>query len=391
MVLLIDRDRTSLVPCEGKAFLRDKAPEAFQQVRVVPKDLTRIIEARSESDDLLIDQSYDEQIKFDIHFNQTRTDGIPSLWSGYRSNLVMVRGEWYRIKGVSLDIEKPETTGFDDGHFWIEGGQKFSNVGFERNMSAKFNETLRNEGIEPVMEYVGLWKYPNKANGIRPAASIYNIKGDTRLDELMFVLDNHAFRKIHSRIKDMGDKNMIEIAPFNRYGEIFQEEILKLYYAIGQTSGRLKQLMYKSGQTWSCDSERSNAHIGNIVVYNDFRGRLRVGLVDFDASCDRSELTRTELEDISNMEYNNIITSALSDFISLREIGGAFNHQKIVISEGITPYRKAFIDGFEKGYQSKSGIYSDIVELDVGTYENHAKGLLENVFMLLRHPCMFNE
>ena len=188
--------------------------------------------------------------------------------------------------------------------------------------------------MKPAMQYVGMWKYPALIKGRRPVVSICEIEGDTRLDELMFAIEASA----RSHMRD-GDTY------WTFEGSILAESIQRVYYDVGHVVGRLKRLMDRSGQTWSCQGKRTNAHIGNVVVWRE-RDVLKAGLVDFDASMTPKELSKSEIRAIQEDEYRSII-QRVPEPLSLRPIGTLARE-----SVSFPMWRQEFVRGFEKGYKS---------------------------------------
>ncbi|MEK6974136.1 MAG: hypothetical protein AABW41_02790 [Nanoarchaeota archaeon] len=375
MKLLIKRDRNRLEKTAGEAIVDKNVPCFLKVPRVVNQNEVMKIESRENNDDLLIASSSDYSTiedhlvsvnnSFSSVGNLLFTDAmkakfsprsIPGLWSGYRSSLVYdpTTKKLYRLKGISLNPENPEIKRFEDGFFWIIGGQKLSNVETEREMSDAFNKVLGNHGIEPVMEYRGLWKFSRPEKGsrkireTRPAASIYEVLGDTRLDEFMLIFENLLGSKISPN------------SVLTRNGELLLNSALWLYYRMGFAVGELKKLMDVNNQTWSCDSERTNAHIGNIVLYNG-SDRFRIGLVDFDASLHRK--TAGSIKYLQKREYNTLLESFRRGPVSIREI------QMIVPSAGLAfmpELREAAASGFIKGYESSLKNVSNHINLTNG-------------------------
>ena len=358
MKLLVKRDTNILLPCDGKADLEEGVSKIFSVPRVVPQNEVTLIKTRPDNDDLLLANPEDYS-EMSSHLSETgsyssfmnKIFGVPimnGIWSGHRSAVVQDpdTSKLFKLKGVALNPYNPETVTFDDGVFWISGGQKKKNVGYERTMSERFNGILGENGITPVMEYRGSWTYPVLVKGNRPAASIYEIQGDTRLDELMAFLDTLA--SDHIRFGDNTD---------TEEGEIFFRDTGRFYQDIGHVVGRLKKLMDASGQTWSCDSERTNAHIGNVVLWRDAL-KLKIGLVDFDASLDYSHtISKSEMESIQKKEHEDIVKSARG-IQSLRTIGWTSNRL-----EAYTDLRDQFIAGFRNGYSSLEKTLSHEIDM----------------------------
>ena len=389
MKLIVKRDRNCLEKTEGEAVVDDSVPDYLKTPRVVRKDDVRALEQRLPNDDLLIVDNDDySQIKEHFYNYEwmTKMEEMPGVWSGYRSTLVSdsKTGKLFRLKGVSLDPKDPKIVEFDDGAFWIEGGQKKQNAEYERTMSDRFNIVLANAGIAPVMQYRGIWTYPvlpktNKParnpwelmGGIsteqnRPTASIVEVEGDTRLDELMLVLENLYFGKCE-RYSDGRVCGMTTLK-----GGTCQRAIYDFYFNIGIACGGLKRLMDDGRQTWSCDSQRSNAHIGNVVVYNG-TDKLRVGLVDFDASIPYERLSDSQIADLQKLEYETFAKSIMGGGISLRQINGKpfADPSKVSIA---SDFRERLANGFRWGYTLPSN--AKMNEIDLGS--------MQEIFALLR-------
>lgn len=263
---------------------------------------------------------------------------IPGVWSGYRSCLTIdsVTGELYRLKGVAVKTV-PKKLCRNDGVPYIRGGQFLLNARNEKTYSDRFNKVLREEGVEPVMEYVGLYKSHFRVSGRKIATSIIRVNGDTRLDELMYALESQAYWSI-------GDPSTERM----RLKFKFTETLALFYRDIGNIVGQLKRLIDRSGQTWSDNPERTNAHAGNVVVYKS-DDKLGVGLVDFDSSCDKNDMTRKELHRQQKEEYSFLASKlSLDGVISARAIG-LYYYRRLQLP-GL---RSNFTRGFMEGYRRK--------------------------------------
>lgn len=419
MQLLVKRDGTKLQKVAGKSFVDSDAPSFLHAPHAVYPNLVRSMEERLEEDDLLVaDESDFESMNHSLdsngglfYFNyysagnpppfrllkrigltfkgfleekEKRESELSAVWSGYRSVLVKdPRTEkLYKLKGVSLDVDNPEITDIGDDAFRINGGQFLDCAEYEREMSDRFNETLMNEGIEPVMQVKGMWKYPNLVKRFRPVASIAEVQGDTRLDELMWVLENLYIDNLDYRMKRKGSRDFeLVCGEPTSDGLKISHCLDKLYTEMGFVTGRLKSLMDRSGQTWSYDDmSNTNAHIGNIVVYNG-TDKLKLGFVDFDTSQTRKTVSRSVMRETHEIEQKTLMNSVKMLPISMREIDGLPSkvfqeHKSIDMS-----FREMFIDGFMVGYEYDSSEYSN--EIDLGN--------LQEVFALLRLGGMFSQ
>lgn len=367
MRLLVQRDKNYLASCDGEPVLSSNAPEFLRTPRYIPQKQVMSLSEKPKEDDLLIACREDYRV-IDAHLKSRPNGAYPGIWSGRRSAIVqdLETKRLYKLKGVSLYLGEPQeiiAVRFPNGFFRINGGQKMLDARYEMEKSELFNKVLQDEGMKPAMQYVGMWKYPILVKGRRPVASICEIEGDTRLDELMCVIESSAKRHMRD-----GDHY------YTFEGSIFNESIQRFYYNVGHAVGGLKRLMDRSGQTWSCQGQRTNAHIGNVVLWRE-KSFLRVGLVDFDASMTPKELSKSEIRAIQEGEYKSIIDS-VPNFSSPRPIGFLSGEVLFRFSD----WMQKFVEGFEKGYKSsRKGKYSNELPFDY----------LDEIFTLLRSMGSF--
>ena len=274
-----------------------------------------------------------------------KKEGVPAVWSGYRSCVTYDQNikELFKLKGISFG-DKPvveETEEF----VHIRGGQLLNNAQNEKEYSDKFNKILTDHGIKPVMEYIGFYKFPLKLKkgklvSVGPASglfrnnilctSVIKIEGDTRLDELFYVFE----RLYKDHIQYNGHKEKFECAAGD------------LCFDLGSKFGALKKLMDVNNQSWSDNPERTNAHMGNVVIYKADENNFGLGLVDFDASCNLKDKSKIDLKIQQEIEYKSIMASIFSGGISYRCVGKDFE-PNIAFKE----IREAFALGFTKGYK----------------------------------------
>ncbi len=284
------------------------------------------------------------------------SDGMLGYWSGFRS--VIVRdaetGVWYKLKGVAPNLEKLERKGKYD----ILGTQKTIEAKLEWKMSERFNRVLEAEGIEPVMLVRGTWHYPGRIAGLRPAATIAEIKGDTRLEELLATLDVSAYLT-----KGVA---LMELPAFR-----------ELYSACGYAVGQLMRIMHRSHQVWGIHGDQTNAHPGNVVVYLD-KNRLWVGLVDFDIAGDNHVYSKSALREQQKKETANVRTGLGYGWIrGMRPLAILQGNEQFVWvtaffkaeERKVYPQRAALVEGFDKGYNHRThrtsvdvGLLYDVVQ-----------------------------
>lgn len=371
MKLLIKRDRNFLKVTNGKLESDSDIPKKLKIPRVVMPDSVYAFEQRGD-DDLIIADSVDYK-EIDEHLSKhpgNPNDTIPGIWSGWRSVLVNDSGTLYKLKGVSLDPKNPKVINFNRREFEVFGGQPTQSAEFEKQMSDRFNTVLRNEGIDLLMTCEGYWHYPTKVKGESFSASIIKVEGDTRLDEFMFLIENLFNKKL----------------PDGRYSRNSEKEravinITHLYSDMGFIVGQLKSLMDRSGQTWSCDNERSNAHVGNMILYNG-TGKVKLGFGDFDASCDANDFSESELIELQKREYETIKNSAMQGPISLRTVvSSLFENDGENTKYIIYPhFRNAFIAGFERGYGAGTSRLRVKNTIDFGRFLEIFKALRDTSF-----------
>lgn len=215
--------------------------------------------------------------------------GIPALWSGWRSCIIKDQEtqQMYRLKGITFRNPPQKRLENDFATITVEGGVKERSVENERIYSNRFNKFLKEEGIEPAMEYVGKYVYPIKVYGENLAASIIKTKGDTRLDELTDIIE-YSIDTLSMNISIKNEK-LIEY-----YILEICDKVNKLYFDMGFIVGRMKKFMDKIKMTWSDNLERINHHLGNVVVYPSGEN-LYLGFVDFESACNRRDMSKTQL------------------------------------------------------------------------------------------------
>ena len=365
----------------GESIVED-VPYFLTQPLSVPKLVARHFYPKTHNDTFILNnQEYEKMIKklqvsihpgsldevykslvpaLDLISDPVECGVIPGIWSGLRSTIVKNGEEFYKLKGVSVDAESPQTVQ-DGDDFIFDGGQKEANAEYEQIMSAKFNKILTENGFDTVMEYKGMWKYPGKAFDENPVASIYKIAGDTRLDELMDAIDGHYLYK--------SQKNETP----SKVRDKLVKKIGRLYNDIGWQVGQLKKLMTDNYQTWSSGGFRTNAHVGNVVLYEK-DGLIKSGLVDFDASCDTNDYSKDELIDICDKEFDQILQSSFGK-ISMRYMKSR-SYKRDIFESARTQFRYGMYGGYRE----------DKVQPIKGIDINRVK----EIFWIIRHINDFN-
>ena len=375
MELLVERDITRLVYTNGRSFMESDAPEFLKRpMCIVPEDVDKL-PYHSNYNDLLIPNNkggfFIDCMLNSVH--EKKVGRLCGLWSGYRSAIVRDTNtkKIYKLKGVSLNPETPLPVSVGDG-FRIAGGQKYANAHYEMDMLSRFNKTLENEGINPVITPIGTWKYPNLCKDSRPTASIFEIKGDTRLDELVFTIEGLMLRKMSISKKDYvsykQEEDFFTGMP-TKYWVEFEKTASRFFSQVGFAVGRLLNLMHKSGQSWSSISPdeqhlSSNSHWGNVVLYRE-NYDIRVGLVDFDVSCCKKDLSRSEMESVQKQDVSRFNSSLSSSRpISMRKMRAKpFRKKKYLVTCGgmRNSLRNSFANGYGVNWSGhcKNKVHSD--------------------------------
>jgi hypothetical protein len=344
--LLVKRDPINLLEREGRVEVFKEVPGFLGKTPLaVDPFFIRAILAR-QNEDLPVRRN-DNVFVSPRELQGYNTAGVPALWSGYRSCITFDSSNrtLYRLKGVSFEDE-PKYVEMGSGnttHKVLFGGQLLFNAENERLFSDAFNGILSKNGLNKVMEYVGQYRYPRKYDGKELATSIVKISGDTRLDELLYVFEILYDKHIKGTAND----------------EKFRTNMNYLMYDVGFKIGRLKKLMDANKQTWSARPDYSNAHIGNIVVYNQDYEYLGLGFVDFDASCDPRDRKLSAIREQQKAEHDTIISSALTSGISFRQIGD-FNREHTIVKD----FRMSFVLGFHQAYRKLFASLIDKVEIN---------------------------
>lgn len=211
------------------------------------------------------------------------------VWSGYRSALISLDGEWYKLKGIAARLHNPLVLNVEWPIVRVSGALTRRNALFEAEYLEMWNAVAQKEGIPIVMEPCGRWEYEAHAHGQRLVASVNKIKGDTRLDELLFTMA-HTTRK-----------------GWRSSGE--------LLHRIGEHAGYTLRMMHNHGFVWS--ESAGNAHSGNVVLCPG--KNIEVGLVDFDDTTRYKERASTGLK---SQELLQLISYYSGPFGTARHLKG---------------------------------------------------------------------
>lgn len=344
MELLVKRDTNVLSAVQGRAEIDGDVPEMLRQPRIImPSEVLR--QGGNLLEDRLIVDGKDSVKMARYLSRKPKNSVLYGLWSGYRSAIVRAPdGLLYRFKGVSWNIDNPSGEIDWDKSYNVFGGQNKYSAVFEKQMCDEFNRVLANEGIDSVMECVGYWHYKKTVEKEKLSASVIRVKGDTRLDELMW-----AFDRCIDADSLVGGRVSTALASLTA----------RFYYDVGFIVGQLKMLMTRNNQTWGAHKERTNAGIFNVVLYWD-KDRIKVGLVDFDASCNKKDFGLAKLHRLMETEYDaicrniswfgvaSIRTSPADSHLKLNNTRNCYNNSFVQHF-----YRTPFANGFKNGYACK--------------------------------------
>lgn len=344
-MLLVPRDTTIVKPTNGSVRQHEPMLDWLLQPRVVlPDSIAHPLPKLHQLEELLILDEEDRiAVEHQARFNSSEPDKeVLAFWSGKRSVVIRdeTTGTWYKLKGIGFDPENLKKR--RDRHS-IDGSQKAINAHLEWEMSERFNRVLEAEGIAPVMHVRGSWHYPGRIGGMRPTATIIEVKGDTRLDELWSMLFLNQMKFIYESA----------LLALDRYRTLAQH----LYHDTGYVVGHLKKVMNKSGQVWGTNGKQTNANTGNIIIFPE-EGRLKLGLVDFDISADTRYYTQSQLEELQIREMCNILATAKGKPDGMRHLFYGYGgiHRRLSQGQMDGDVQPQFMKGFRKGYQYKGTV-----------------------------------
>lgn len=183
---------------------------------------------------------------------------VRGIESGWRSGLIKVNDELYKLKGCR-PTGKTRKTGDP------KGSQTLSLAQYEADRTLERREVFLQEGFEYPIEPIGFWVYDHILHEGEPnTATIYKVKGDTRLDELLW---------------------WIEQLPFRYAPKESEERISQILGKSGLITGYMLKILHRNNFSWDADSKGAyNANSGNVLIFPDAKGKAQFGIVDFDNS-----------------------------------------------------------------------------------------------------------
>lgn len=263
---------------------------------------------------------------------------LKGAWSGYRSALIRdpKTDKLYKLKACSFVNQRDGNSTAEIVDGTLKGGQYLENAINEKESSDEINGVLVENGIEPVMNVLGIYVPEALVQGKELGITVTEVLGDTRLDELFYTIE-------------MLYKGRTDI--FGRDRNI--EYILDNFYeTLGIIVGSQKKLLDLNRLAWGGNETVTNAHIGNVVVYPSKKESegLGVGFVDFDSTYRTCE---QEAKERAKLEYRKFLGS-----IDIPEISMMLEAHSII--EERIRFRKRFKKGFIKGYKTKRDFYDTL-------------------------------
>lgn len=244
-----------------------------------------------------------------------KSGDIAGKASGYRSALVEAEGRVYRIKGA----RPHRILRYKDSPDPL-GGQYLTRVLMENENMLHISEIFEKEGIPYPCRPVGYYEYSLEFHGDKLGASIFEVQGDTRLDEFVAWLEEGM------PMKDVTDS-----------------ELFYIFATLGKKVGKLKRIMDNNGYLWN----EHNTNLGNFVVF-ERGGYIHLGAVDLDSMI---QLGGEEGAELRILEYQALFSNMREMVVSSRNRHSIrLSRRRIRPFEFPTVLREALEMGFRKGY-----------------------------------------
>ncbi|MDO8555907.1 MAG: hypothetical protein Q7R96_01905 [Nanoarchaeota archaeon] len=272
--------------------------------------------------------------------------------SGRRS-ILHQNGKMYRLKGVRFD----DLWSRSHNAMYVNGAQFLLNSQYEFKYARRFNDVLVREGFPLAMVPVARYRPDVQVNRRYLAVSVFEVPGDTRLDEFRYIRANIAQGQVDDEFKMRG---------------------VEIDRQLGFAVGSLLRTLYHAGLSWSDNIVRTNAHAGNIILFPLDEQRLGVGLVDFDACAERKELSESGLRDLQKKESQELSY----------DLGKSYLHSEVDLRLGFSQWDNTAIkDGFWSGYRSRkpvawidSPLFDTYMGMLRSVAEKNARMLVDNTF-----------
>lgn len=199
----------------------------------------------------------------------TRNGTFDGVSSGYRSAVAETDDRLYKLKGC-----RPHSISYGSEPL---GSHTLSETQYEVEAFNAVREIFLREGFNYTVKPVGIWAYDIRFKGEPTSAGIYEVGGDTRIDELLFWLEDL----------------LLPSTGIGFLGPVYEE--------LGKMVGQRIRVLHNYGRSWDTkegNGETSNAHIGNVIVFTNEEGYLDVAVTDVDdvlpANTSQSILRRTQ-------------------------------------------------------------------------------------------------
>jgi len=310
-LLYLQRPPLYFKETEGEVMEFSPLPEILQKPLLV---------AESETDNVKIKGKESGR-----RYIQVEHEGNQLILEVKRSGLILIGNKLYRLKGSN-----PSDIDFRTDPF---GGQILEIAEVEISYTNELSSIFGQMNIETPSIPVGSYKYQVTYNGKTCVATIYEVKGDTRVDEFLMDKEQHLLA--------------IEYMSGNPVQEI--ESLSDIFYRFGVQAGSLLRIINEHNITWNRITKiyPGNAHIGNYVIFEGKPGETFLGIVDLDAATtwrDKTDMDRVRRSDIRKLINGTRKIESHSHSVRMPKIEG----------RKTTPYRTRFVDGFKSGYRNPS-------------------------------------
>lgn len=248
------------------------------------------------------------------------------LQSGGRSALKFLPdGRLLRIKGAEYESQLQL---FDDVPYG-------SSIEFYTQREIKNYQLLCKRAPKELFAYtpVGWYDYGTDYHGDNMQAGLFIIKGDTRLDEILTTFAAAEYAMVDSQLP----------APVQHR---FLQQLDEMSFIIGRIAGiRLKQLD-QTGIPWSRRTGNSNAHIGNMVLY-DQHNKTTIGIVDLDAAGGFMRSIKHK-QYVIGAQYSKILMD-INEPIHISPALDSPLRNQFYPRNGYSPAAQGFVEGYYHG------------------------------------------
>ncbi len=209
--------------------------------------------------------------------------------SGGRSAVAEIDGGFYKIKGCGYGSD-----GVDFKKRWVyeEAGDEQPLGSMTRTQAMKeldnirmVNEIFRHNGIRSCARPVARFDYNQNEWDEGVSAAIFEIESDLRADTFLFNLNRMLFDGQLSNggaLKGFLDDDRV-LMEFEINDKDLENSVGIFYEQFGRLTGNLLGYLHKNGLCWGvANANRTQSHLGNVIVYDLGGHNLMLGLTDFD-------------------------------------------------------------------------------------------------------------